>query len=107
MVHQLPFGATITDALLDQIKSVQEHCDRNEPALGPMLGWNPVSEAHRPPERKWGLYAFERSYMQPSDIFSVAGIALHVGESERVRSAGRTLDWQPGVGVVEIATSTI
>ena len=104
-MHQLPFGATLTEALVDVIKSTRKQCAQESPDLGLSLQWCGVKSADE--QTPWQLFALERKYLQSDDILTVDGVAVHIAPDTRTRSIGKTLDWQKGVGVVEIETPTI
>jgi hypothetical protein len=56
--------------------------------------WVKAKKGNEPWTMKWGLFAVERKYMQPDNIFRVDGITLHIDETARMRSVGKVLDWQ-------------
>jgi len=103
-LHQLPFGTSLTDSLLQVIRAGDDTCYRETPHLRMSLMWVKAKKGNEPWTMKWGLFAVERKHMQRDDIFRVDGITLHIDETARMRSVGKVLDWQKGVGVIEIVT---
>jgi len=45
--------------------------------------------------------------MKPNDIFTVEDISVHIEADDRHRLEGRVLDWQSGIGVLEVATPSV
>ena len=106
-MHPLPFGAKFTDALLEHLRLLTAACHRDEPEMLPSLSWCAYKAGPRAGTWNWALHFFSRRYMKPNDIFTVEDISVHIEADDRQRLGGRVLDWQPGIGVVEVATPSV
>ena len=102
-MHTLPFGAMLTDALFDILRDAAVQCLPGHPDFVPNLCWH-TSYTNGAAFEHWGINAFSRSYMRDQDIFTVDGVAFCVAPDDQARAAGHVLDWQKGVGVVQIDT---
>src|SRR3954466_12015714 len=105
-MHQLPFGAQITDDLLDILRDAEARIPREHPDFLVCLGCYTSSPGGKPLEH-WSISAFSRSYMRDQDIFTVDGVQFAVAPDDQSRAAGRTLDYRDGVGVVPMNTPRI
>lgn len=102
-MHRLPFGATITDALLDILRDAEARIPREHRDFMVCLGWHTSFHEGKPLEH-WGISAFSRSYMRGQGIFTVNGVQFAVAPHDQSRAAGHVLDYRDGVGVVQIDT---
>ena len=102
-MYQLPFGGKITDALLGILRDAQAKIPQEHPDFVVCLGWHTSFPDGKPLEH-WGICAFSRSYMREQDIITVDGVSFAVPPHDQSRTAGHTLDYRDGVGVVQIDT---
>jgi hypothetical protein len=102
-MHQLPFGARITNALLDILRDAEARIPREHPDSMVCLGWHTSFPEGRPLEH-WGISAFARGYMREQDIFTVDDVSFAVAAHDQSRAAGCVLDYRDGVGVIQIDT---
>jgi hypothetical protein len=100
-MHQLPFGARITNDLLDILRDAEARIPREHPDFMVCLGWHTSFPDGKPLEH-WGIVAFSRGYMRDQDIFTIDGVHFAVAPHDQSRAAGYVLDYRDGVGVVQI-----
>jgi hypothetical protein len=100
-MHTLPFGAKLTDALFRILRDAATRCLPEHPDFVPNLCWLTTFQDGQPREH-WGIGAFSRTYMRDQDMFTVDGITFCVASDDQARARGHILDWQTGVGVVQI-----
>jgi hypothetical protein len=100
-MHTLPFGARLTDALVDILRDAAAKCLPEHPDFLPSLGWH-TSFPDGVAFEHWGISAFSRSYLQPIHIFIVDGVTFSMSELDQARAAGCILDWKTGVGIVQM-----
>ncbi len=118
-MHRLPFGATVSDAMLAMLKNVAAQAREQTPAMIPeirlvercgdaMVGLRPTSEGrlnfHTEPvnrlasysapstatEWEWALFAFERKCAH--SVFVIGDIEIEIGEEAQTRLKGSVLD---------------
>ena len=104
-MYELPFGARLTDALVQILRDAAVQCVKGHSDFLPNLCFGATS-GHRPSEH-WAVNAFSRSYMRDKDLFDIDDITICIGPNDQARAAGRVLDWQQGVGVIEMDASDL
>jgi hypothetical protein len=98
----LPFAATLSDALIEAVRKMAEHCRRDHPDFVPHVGrYTYDGEEH------WGLMAGPRSYMGAENIFTVGDVSVHSTALDQTECAGGILNWKDGAVVLERCTPTI
>jgi hypothetical protein len=102
MMHILPFGTTLSDALVEAIRKMAEHCRRDHPDFVPHVGRGTSDRGEH-----WELMAGPRSYMGAENIFTVGDVSVHITALDQTKCAGKVLDWKDGVGVFEGGTPII
>jgi len=102
-MHQLPFGATITDALLNILRDAEARIPREHSDFMVCLGWQ-TSFPNGKPHEHWGVSAFSRGYMRAQDMFTVDGVHFAVAPHDQSRAAGCILDYSDGAGVIQVDT---
>ena len=100
-MHELPFGARITNALLNILRDAEARIPREHPDFMVCLGWHTSLPGGKPLEH-WGICAFSRSYMRNQGIFTVDGVRFAVAPHDQARAAGHLLDYRDGIGVIQI-----
>jgi hypothetical protein len=68
----------------------------------PSVSWCTSQRGAEPPVDRWELFAISRSYMRPEDIFTVDGVDFHISQADQLRASRHILDWQQGVGIVQV-----
>ena len=101
-MRTLPFGAKLTDTLFDILRDAAAKCLPEHADFLPALSWC-TSFPHGQPLEHWCINAFSRSYMRDQDMFTIDGVTFFVTPEDQERARGQLLDWQKGVGVVQIA----
>src|SRR5262249_5373422 len=99
-MHQLPFGARITNDLLDVLRDAEARIPSKHPDFIVCLGWHTTF----PEGEHWGISAFSRSYMRDQDVFTVEGVHFAVAPHDQSRADGSILDYRNGAGVVQMDT---
>jgi len=102
-MHQLPFSARITNALLDILRNAEARIPRDHLDFIVCLGWHRSFTEGKPLEH-WGIVAFSRSYMRDQDIFTIDGVRFAVAPHDQSRAANCILDYRDGIGVIQIDT---
>jgi hypothetical protein len=131
-MHRLPFGASISNAMLAMLKTVAAQAREQTPAMIPsirlverwdaMVGLKPTSEGrlsfHAEPvnrltpysarsaatEWKWGLYSFERKYAH--SVFVIDDFQVEIGEEAQAALKGNVLDLVDGK-IITIASHDV
>jgi hypothetical protein len=101
-MHVLPYGATLSDALIAAIRKMAEHSSRDHPDFVPHVGWCTSERGEH-----WALMAGPRSYMGAKNIFTVNDVPVHITTLDQTRCVGRVLDWRDDIGVFEVGTPNI
>jgi hypothetical protein len=102
-MHSLPFGARLTDSLVDTLRDAAAQCVPKNPDFMPCLSWcTQLRDSER--FEHWVINAFSRSYMRDQDMFTVDGVTFCIAPGDQVRAAGGILDWQRTIGVVQLDT---
>ncbi|HEY2711206.1 MAG TPA: hypothetical protein VGI60_01730 [Chthoniobacterales bacterium] len=99
-MHHLPFGAQITNDLLDILRDAQARIPREHSDFMVCLGCTSFPEGK--PSERWSISAFSRSYMREEDIFTVDEVQFAVSPDDQSRAASYVLDYKEGAGVVPI-----
>ena len=129
-MHQLPFGASISDAMLSKLKQAAAQAREQTPGMIPsirlverwdaMVGLRPTSEGrlsfhaeplnrvaaysarHAATDWEWGLYFFERKYAHT--VFVIEDFEVEIGTEAQAALKGRVLDLGDGK-IITIAST--
>lgn len=104
-MHELPFGARLTDTLVNVLRDAAVRCRDGHPDFIPDLTWC-TSFPNGKPHEHWAISAFSRSFTHEQHLFTVGGATVFIGPDAQARAAGQILDWQDGVGVVQVDNAT-
>ena len=100
-MHALPFGGTLTDALVAVLRDACVKCGRRDPDFLPSLTWSTITRSSSAPVEQWGNRVFSRTHMRVKDIFIVEDVSFCMAPDDQARAQGHILDWKEGLGVIE------
>jgi hypothetical protein len=97
---ELPFQAKMTDRLGALLRRIAADAHSDDPDALPSFSWCRFESGPRAGTWDWSLQSFSRKFKAADDIFTVGDISVHVAADERLRLAGRVLDWIEDEGLV-------
>jgi hypothetical protein len=100
-MHQLPFGAQMTEQLF-RLAQKQPGPPMQGTNFVCSIVWAPQSMAV-PGKAGWLLCRIPRSYTEPERLFTVDGVSIYISANVEPLVRGQTFDWDDKRGVVSYA----
>jgi hypothetical protein len=100
MLHQLPFGAQMTEKLFRLAQ--RPHAWRRAPDCVRSIEWAPLSFAV-PGKAGWLLCAIPRKQAEPERVFLVDGVSFYISAEVEPLVRGQVFDWDDARGMVSDA----